>query len=86
MARFYAYSYNIEQIRRLSKQDTILYDIPLGPLEVIKKQVSPFSYSFNDQLRRTEAATRGLAKLTGGPKKDENLDNEEDNYRFSSQL
>jgi hypothetical protein len=84
MARFYAYSYNIKQIRRLSKQDTILYNIPLGLLEVIKKQVSPFSHSFNNQLRRTEAAARGLAKLTRGPKKDENLDDKEDNYRFSS--
>jgi hypothetical protein len=55
----------------------VLYKIPLGILEDIKKEISPFSYFFNTKLHYIEAAATGLARLLkAGEEDDSRLNNE----------
>ena len=64
----------------------MLYDIPLSLLKIIKKQVSLFCHFFKEELRHIKAIVQSLIKLIEGAKDDENLNDEEDNYKFLSQL
>jgi hypothetical protein len=54
----------------------VLYEIPLGILEDIKKEILPFSYFFNTKLYYIEAATMGLTRLSkAGEEDDSRLNN-----------
>jgi hypothetical protein len=55
----------------------VLYEIPLGVLEDIKKEILLFSYFFNAELYYIEAAAAGLARLLkAGEEDDSRLNNE----------
>jgi hypothetical protein len=55
----------------------VLHEIPLGALEDIKKEISPFSHFFNAELHRTEAAAAGLARLSKAGEEDDSRLNDE---------
>jgi hypothetical protein len=49
----------------------MLYEIPLGILKDIKKEISLFSYFFNSKLHHIKATAAGLARLLKAGKKDD---------------
>jgi hypothetical protein len=49
----------------------VLYKIPLGVLEDIKKEILLFSYFFNTKLHYIKAAAAGLARLLKAGEEDD---------------